>query len=781
MADDPEKRFHSIMDKLFHSSKSAPSSSSPPPPEMVTGTGRQGELSRANKRPNPSYFLAAAEKQHCLVASESPLCRPWDRGDLLRRLSTFKSMTWFAKPKVVSAVNCARRGWVNVDMDILACESCGARLLFSTPPSWTRQQVEKAASVFSLKLDSGHKLLCPWIDNVCDERLAEFPPTVPADLVDKFRARSNSLFQLIALPVISSSAIEFMRSPQLEEFLRQPLMVDCLKENAEFSQLGSIKDGSAVDSANLYYQAQKLISLCGWEPRPLPYVVDCKDGQNQFVKDAEILCSPQGADYGLNSCLNLNAAAENENLEANKDFENSFRLQYDPKSVVLDCRLCGASVGLWAFSTVQPPVEFFRLFGCEVNLGAHDSGHENNVCDGVVPSNGGSSFMEQSSNLELTIAGGPPPARQNFKARISLPVIGQSLSARFLHHPEFRDQIYGNQENTAVESKFQGEIDCFNNSVSEPGVPLAELRTSNSKQDGQVYCNSKSNDQSPCSNHDVCARDDNLRNVTPLEGTNVTAKEISPYDGMDDSNMGVQIESSENVVQDSCQNNNFLEKVDNDKSCSFAVKNSDTTHVEASSDMIQGANVSPRNEGTKNSDSSAIITSEKCHPEQTAEAEEVCDKEICLSNQDSTCVASCMEADLNVDGTDKMTSREDTSLANSEEGMIVEVQTDQNNKGLSCPKGKDLKQLHTDKISEFDPIRQHRHFCPWIASMSGGAPGWQQTLSAVLCGKDFPHSSPACSPSSPSSASMIKVDDPIASVRKLFLSPVAKRMKISRE
>ncbi|KAL4325681.1 hypothetical protein GQ457_11G031520 [Hibiscus cannabinus] len=711
MADDPEKRFHSIMDKLFHSSKSAPSSSSPPPPEMVTGTGRQGELLRAKKRPNPSYFLAAAEKQHCLVASESPLCRPWDRGDLLRRLSTFKSMTWFAKPKVVSAVNCARRGWVNVDMDILACESCGARLLFSTPPSWTRQQVEKAASVFSLKLDSGHKLLCPWIDNICDERLAEFPPAVPADLVDKFRARSNSLFQLISLPVISSSAIEFMRSPQLEEFLRQPLMVDCLKENAEFSQIGSIKDESALDSANLYYQAQKLISLCGWEPRPLPYVVDCKDGQNQFVKDAEILSSPQGADYGLNSCLNLNAAAENENLEANKDFENSFRLQYDPKSVVLDCRLCGASVGLWAFSTVQPPVEFFRLFGCEVNLGAHDSGHENNVCDGVVvPSNGGSSFMEQSSNLKLTIAGGPPPARQNFKARISLPVIGQSLSARFLHHPEFKDQIYGNQENTPVKSKFQGEIDCFNNSVSEPGVPLGELRTSNSKQDGQVYCNSKSNDQSPCSNHDVCARDDNLRNVTPLEGTNVTAKEISPYD----------------------------------------VKNSDTTHVEASSDMIQGANVSPINEGTKNSDSSAIITSEKCHPEQTAEAE-------------------------------KMTSREDTSLANSEEGMIAEVQTDQNNKGLSCPKGKGPKQLHTDKISEFNPIRQHRHFCPWIASNSGGAPGWQQTLSAVLCGKDFPHSSPACSPSSPSSASMIKVDDPIASVRKLFLSPVAKRMKISRE
>ncbi|PQQ18271.1 uncharacterized protein Pyn_23372 [Prunus yedoensis var. nudiflora] len=33
--------------------------------------------------------------------AHAPLCRPWDRGDLMRRVATFKSMTWFAKPKVV--------------------------------------------------------------------------------------------------------------------------------------------------------------------------------------------------------------------------------------------------------------------------------------------------------------------------------------------------------------------------------------------------------------------------------------------------------------------------------------------------------------------------------------------------------------------------------------------------------------------------------------------------------------------------------------------------------
>lgn len=110
--------------------------------------------------------------------------------------------------------------------------------------------------MFSLKLDSGHKLLCPWIDNACDERLAEFPPTMPADLVDQFRERSKLLFQLFALPVISPSVIEFMRrrSPQLEEFLRQPLMVDTQEGNAVFSQLQNIENVSDVVSAKLYYQ-----------------------------------------------------------------------------------------------------------------------------------------------------------------------------------------------------------------------------------------------------------------------------------------------------------------------------------------------------------------------------------------------------------------------------------------------------------------------------------------------------------------------------------------------
>jgi hypothetical protein len=71
---------------------------------MCSSSGAQ--LSRGRKRPNTSSALALMEpktKQHLSGSagtSDAPLCRPWDRGDLMRRLATFKSMTWFAKPKV---------------------------------------------------------------------------------------------------------------------------------------------------------------------------------------------------------------------------------------------------------------------------------------------------------------------------------------------------------------------------------------------------------------------------------------------------------------------------------------------------------------------------------------------------------------------------------------------------------------------------------------------------------------------------------------------------------
>lgn len=45
--------------------------------------------------------------------------------------------------------------------------------------------------------------------------------------------------------------------------------------------------------------------------------------------------------------------------------------------------------------------------------------------------------------------------------------------------------------------------------------------------------------------------------------------------------------------------------------------------------------------------------------------------------------------------------------------------------------GENKQLLPFDKRMEFDLIKQHRHFCPWIMSIGKSGPGWQQTLSAL--------------------------------------------------
>jgi len=113
--------------------------------------------------------------------------------------------------------------------------------------------VEKAALVFSLKLDNGHKLLCPWIDNACSETLARFPPTTPEILVENFREHCFALLQLSALPRISSSAIAYIKSqsPLLEDFLGKSLMLECGNGSTENS---GIVDFNTQEELKLYYQ-----------------------------------------------------------------------------------------------------------------------------------------------------------------------------------------------------------------------------------------------------------------------------------------------------------------------------------------------------------------------------------------------------------------------------------------------------------------------------------------------------------------------------------------------
>lgn len=697
MAEDSEKRFHAIMDKLFYAPRKPKSSQS----NSTKSTSLSGvQSSRGIKRPNMSTALAVPElKSRGSVAErlrtssvsggvvQAPLCRPWDRGDLQKRLATFKSMTWFAKPEVVSAVNCARRGWVNVDSDTIACEACGSRLFFSTPSSWTHHQVEKAALVFSLKLDNGHKSLCPWVDNACDEGVAQFPPMPAAVLVDNYKKRYAALMQLLALPVISSSAIDCIRSPQLDHFLNESSSIEVTNKSANASTTDYLGQECEDISSIIYYQAHKLISLCGWEPRSLPYFVDYEDQEDLALKDVNISDPPSSVSNRHNPHISIYSSESNEQLEANDD-PMAPGAQFDPSSVVLDCRLCGASVGLWTFSTTPRPVEFVRLVG-EVNgennaghnlvihtdngdSGTHDLGNESHF-EANTSKDGTSSLDKAPPSLNLTIAGGPPPAKQNFRPTISLPVIGRNLRVRLSTNFELRPDA--GQCNPTSNDPLQ----CLGSEISEQCETL---------------------------------RDDNDCNMI-LEGAS-SSERVIPETDRPESIMNSLLENTPSVAQSSIE---LYKLPENEAIVVRSGPGVDLCNSQSGNSAIptSGGHKSLANSESSMNDTLMMVAVDNCYVQRSSGSEIVCSKQ-----------------------------------------------------------GLDMKQSSVHKRMEFDPFRQHRHFCPWITSSGSSPPGWQQTLSALQRQNEF--SSP--STHSPSS-SLIEVDDPVGSVKKLFMSPSRKRAKIA--
>ncbi|KAK1404319.1 C3HC-type domain-containing protein [Heracleum sosnowskyi] len=713
MAKEAENRLNVAMDKLFHA-PNLPKNS----PKSNSLLGVQGP--RGRKRPSMAMAFSNLEfKSRGSVleqsksfgssggAVEATLCRPWDRGDLHKRLATFKSMTWFAKPEVVSAVNCARRGWVNVDSDIIACEACGSRHLFSTPSSWTQHQVEKAAKVFSLKLDNGHKIFCPWVDNVCDEALAQFPPMTATSLVDNYKNRCDALLQLSALPVISTSGIELMRSPQLDDFLKESTNIGFISKSANASSTADLRhEFQAVSSS--YSQALKLVSLCGWESRLMPYFVEYEAREDLSIKDVNLSDPSNGVSTEESSSIkgtsepNKDLAASNDPMAATYHPMTSSK-QYDPNSIVLDCRLCGASVGLWAFSTSPRPREFIRLVGeldGEKNDAYHKRVNDTDNGNSVAPHNldivvsenscetardtsniGTPSQNERPASLSLTIAGGPSPAKQNFQPTISLPFISRNLRDHFLSDFESRP--------------------------------------------GHGQCNDIINEPFPCLGSETSEQFNMLRSE---KDCNMSLEELVTNDLIIP-----EIGKSESVMK---------------------------YHSDNIPSITQSSN--------------ELLIPEDVTVIESGSGEDLCPARRRDSVESTTVEDTSFADDENVTSdTLTMNAYVQSKQGHSQGNHGKDNRTQAPESDRSISKVSQMKKSPVLKRMDFDPIRQHRHFCPWITSSGSSPPGWKQTLSALQHQKEL--SSPSLARSLFSS--LIEVDAPVASIKKLFMSPSPKRSK----
>ncbi|KAI3675084.1 hypothetical protein L1987_84668 [Smallanthus sonchifolius] len=299
---------------------------------------KTGSLSRISSQ--PMWISLSTSAGGSALGSSKPSCRPWERGDLLRRLSTFSPANWFGKPKAASSLSCSRRGWVNIDVDKIQCESCGKNLKYNAQDSWACTEGENGEE-FASQLDEGHNATCPWRGNSCAESLVQFPPTPPSALIGGYKDRCDGLIQFPYLPVVANSALDQMK-------LSRGLEIDRLLVQSP-AYPADITSDSEI---NIYLHAQKLISLCGWEPRWLPNVQDCEEHSAQSARNGGSFSPIKDHDALQDRSLNKKPLS-NSTKKGSRG-----RSKFESGSLLLDCSLCGATVRILDFVRVNLPARF---------------------------------------------------------------------------------------------------------------------------------------------------------------------------------------------------------------------------------------------------------------------------------------------------------------------------------------------------------------------------------------------------------------------------------------
>ncbi|KAH1238239.1 hypothetical protein GmHk_08G022951 [Glycine max] len=398
---------------------------------------------------------------------------------------------------IISSLACAQKGWMNNGVDKIACESCGSCLSFTALPSWTLAEVtrlkefsvvadyihqlfltcflivmakaQNASESFARQLDSGHKVNYLWKGNSCPESLVQFPPTPPSALIGGYKDRCDGLVQFHCLPVVAISAIELMsvsRGPQIERFLSQ-------SQNSMSGEVDIKPDivsdlENAQDEAYCLYSrisffflfnAQKLISLCGWESSWRLNVQDCEEHSAQSERNGYSF-GPSKTQLHLTQDPGSKAVSASTKLDARKAKAPLKESRLDSRSPLLDCSLCGATVRISHFLTVPRPARFasnsidipdtskkIRLTrgasaasGISGWIAADDTEKDQTEDrDEVATTNEGKLLVNTDLDLNLTMAGGFP-----------FTPLGRTATSEYTHEDMGRDLMIGQPSGSEI-------------------------------------------------------------------------------------------------------------------------------------------------------------------------------------------------------------------------------------------------------------------------------------------------------------------------------------------
>ncbi|KAK1943144.1 Nuclear-interacting partner of ALK [Phytophthora citrophthora] len=232
----------------------------------------------ARVRENPVLFTSGSDgitttRFKRLKGPESDdLCRPWDHSDFLTRVGSFSIGSWFAKPDVISAFECARHGWRNSAPDQLYCNCCTQFLCFKIDDKLSEAGALKVAKMFNQQLVSGHTQLCPWRGNPSPEAFTTLPIATKRQVFEIFLNRMDK---------------EVTKMNEIAEFQKQ--MEDTKVANSVLTKvLKAVFAGDAAEPLDVVTLGSKLLArvshdqvvssealvnaalliICGWQFDP---------------------------------------------------------------------------------------------------------------------------------------------------------------------------------------------------------------------------------------------------------------------------------------------------------------------------------------------------------------------------------------------------------------------------------------------------------------------------------------------------------------------------------
>ncbi|KAF2860544.1 zf-C3HC-domain-containing protein [Piedraia hortae CBS 480.64] len=135
------------------------------------------------------------------ITLKTPQFAPWSQPSFLERLKTFSSVSmWHPKPEVIGEVEWAKRGWVCVDVNTVACKGgCEQRVVvkFSSPYEETESEDEEATNAlvdrYKELIVYGHTELCLWREAGCKDNIYRLSVIQPSIWQPQLRQRLQSL------------------------------------------------------------------------------------------------------------------------------------------------------------------------------------------------------------------------------------------------------------------------------------------------------------------------------------------------------------------------------------------------------------------------------------------------------------------------------------------------------------------------------------------------------------------------------------------------------------